>query len=108
MAVFAEMRPEQIQAVLTGAKECELHLTLAVFLAGFGSDRLSVLTEIAEGEPRNEDGGICVYMMQPGETLWDAGKTLGLSPDALRALNPDAGERPAAGTRLLAYRQTRE
>ncbi len=106
MAVFADVRPEQIQAVLTGMNECELHLTLAVSLAGFRSENLSVLTELSEAGAREEsDCGICIYIMQKDDTLWDVGKELGVSTEMLRQLNPEAGERPAAGTRLTVYRQ---
>lgn len=106
MELYASSSVEQMVSALVGSSECEVRFGLMVDLTGYESNKVSVLLSAEDtGEARPDGFGICIYIMQPGDTLWSVGRELGVGVEELREVNPDISENPPAGTRLIVYKQ---
>ena len=75
-------------------------------LTGYETKQANVLLSAEDsGELRPDGCGICIYIMQPGDTLWSVGRELGVGVEDLRTVNPDLPDNPPVGTRLIVYKQ---
>ena len=97
---------EQMVSALLGSSECEIRFGITVDLMGYESKTVNVLLSVEDsGETRPDGYGICIYIMQPGDTLWSVGRELGVGIEDLKEVNPEISDNPPAGTRLIVYRQ---
>lgn len=66
----------------------------------------AIISEIKVGETKQpREAAISVHIARKGETVWDAAKALGLTPEEVTRQNPDVAMPCAGGERLVAYRQ---
>ena len=64
-----------------------------------------MLVGLETGEPRpRPDCAFSVYIARRGDTLWEAAKELGVTPEAVIGFNPDVAVPLSGGERLVAYR----
>lgn len=70
-----------------------------------GEETAAVLVGLETGEPRpRPDCAFSVYIARRGDTLWEAAKELGVTPEAVIGFNPDVVVPLSGGERLVAYR----
>lgn len=106
MEIFVNTAVEQMVSALLGSSECEIRFGITVDLMGYESKTANVLLSVEDsGETRPDGYGICIYIMQPGDTLWSVGRELGVGIEDLKEVNPEISDNPPAGTRLIVYRQ---
>lgn len=88
MEIYVNTAVEQMVSALIGSSECEIRFGIMVDLTGFESKKASVLLSAEDsGEIRPDGYGICIYIMQPGDTLWSVGRELGVGVEDLKAVN---------------------
>ncbi len=63
-----------------------------------------MVTDVTSKPAAAPESGLTLYFLQPGEGLWEVAKRRRVTPEALKALNPDLPENPASGTPVLVYR----
>jgi len=89
---------------LTGDRvefRCMLHLSAE----GARRGEAEVITDAVETAAPAGEKGISLYYLQPGEGVWEIAKRCRMPLEEIRALNPQLGEAPAAGTPVIAYRR---
>lgn len=102
----ASISVEQIQAVMTGGSEAEVRATFSVEMTAMCKQEESILLACDRGEALPKEGSaIIIYVMQPGDTLWSVCRRLGVGLEELKKVNPEAGDDPGTGTRLIIYKQ---
>lgn len=86
----------------------QIEITGDVCLEVFGSASrpLTVISAIEEGGDREQnDCAISLYIVRPGEALWDVAKALMSDEATLAALNPDLKLPLIGGEKVLLYRE---
>ncbi len=106
MDIYVNTAVEQMVSALIGSSECEIRFGIMADLTGYETKQANVLLSAEDsGELRPDGCGICIYIMQPGDTLWSVGRELGVGVEDLRTVNPDLPDNPPVGTRLIVYKQ---
>ena len=69
-------------------------------------ETVKFLSEIIQGEAKGiSECAIEAVLAEPGDTLWNIGKTLGMTVEELLALNPELSEPITKPERIVIYRQ---
>lgn len=98
--INAWINTEMLQAALLSGSKCEIRMVLNVSLLINNRNGCRVLSSIEQGDKRTQHGGICIYLTQQGDTLFNVGKQLGVSLDEVLALNPELKEPIETGSRI--------
>ena len=70
-----------------------------------GEDTAAVVCGLEKGEARPKpECAFSVYIARQGDTLWDAARELGVTPETVVSFNPDVTVPMSGGERLIAYR----
>ena len=71
-------------------KEIEVSAELKVYSDLYCSRENSVITNVAIGDEKpQDDSSLYIYIVKPGETIWDIAKNMNVSPDVILEQNPD-------------------
>ena len=85
--------------------EIEVCANVALQAVIYRKNALSGVAHIEVGQEREaDDAGISVYVVEEGETLWDAAKALNISERDIAAQNPGAEKGIKAGDKLIVFR----
>lgn len=85
--------------------EIEVKADIAVQYAACRTRTQYVITELALGEERAlPTGAVAIHIARKGETLWDAAKALGTTPENVLLQNPGIVLPLSGGERVLSYR----
>lgn len=80
--------------------------SVAVSVCAYENKGEKIVTEIIEGEEKGKsECAIEVFLAEEGDTLWNIGKTLSMTPEELLALNPELQEPITKPMRIVVYRQ---
>ncbi len=86
--------------------EIEANGDLYIYANFFGETTEAVITSVKLGEERNQYmAPLMLYIVKPGETLWDVAKNLSVSPDLIIEQNPNLEFPLKGGERIRVYRQ---
>ncbi len=86
-------------------KEIEVAGELRVFADVYDNETDVVITEVQLGEEKpQEDCSLYIYIVKPGETLWDVAKEMNVSQDLILQQNPDVELPIQTGDRLVIYK----
>ena len=97
---------ELLQAALISSSRCEIRMVFSADLYISDPYSVNVIKDIKQGQERDSLRGICLYIAQPGDTLFTVGKQLGVKMQDMLMLNPELenmdGIKP--GTRITVMR----
>ena len=95
----------QVSARSKRGKEIEVSATLSVYADLYSSDSMSVISDITLGQEKPvDDCALFIYIVKPGQSLWDIAKELGVSSDLILEQNPELELPVKAGDKLVVYR----
>lgn len=103
----AFLSTELLQAALLSSSKCELRMVLGIDVIGNTQSKVRMLSDVTLAQKREPGCGICVYIIQDGDTLFTVGEQLGVSIEELRTLNPDLSDNPREGERITVFRRLR-
>ena len=83
----------------------ELKYILNLTAEGVRKDTIEVIADAAAAPAPEIEGGIVLYYLQPGETVWDAAKRYRVTMEEVFRLNPELKNDPAPGTPVLVYKR---
>jgi hypothetical protein len=86
----------------------QIELSADVYIEVFGSNmrQLKIVSAIEElGDREQNECAISLYIVRPGETLWDVAKALMSEEETLAKLNPDLKLPFVGGEKVLLYRE---
>ncbi len=96
---------EMLQAALLSGSKCEIRMVLNVSLIINNRDGIKIITDIQQGRERERYSGICIYIAQPGDTLFTVGQQLGVTVEDLLVLNGELKEKELIpGTRITVFK----
>ena len=71
-------------------KEIEVSAELKVYSDLYCSRENSVITNVTIGDEKpQDDSSLYIYIVKPGETIWDIAKNMNVSPDVILEQNPE-------------------
>lgn len=83
----------------------EIKADIAVEYSACREEVKYIIADLALGEERAlPTGAVGIHIARKGETLWDAAKALGATPETVLLQNPDITLPLAGGERVIAYR----
>ena len=86
-------------------KEIEVSAELKVYSDLYCSRENSVITNVILGsEKPQDDSSLYIYIVKPGETIWDIAKNMNVSPDAILEQNPDVSLPLQPYEKLVVYK----
>lgn len=86
--------------------QIELTGDIYIEVFGSGSTPIKIITAMEElGDREQNDCAISLYIVKPGETLWDVAKALLCEEETLIRLNPDLKLPLQGGEKVLLYRE---
>ena len=86
--------------------EVEVNGDIYIYANFFGKDTEVVISSVKLGEERNQYmAPLMLYIVKPGETLWDIAKNLSVSPDLIVEQNPNLEFPLKGGEKVRVYRQ---
>lgn len=96
---------ENISARSKRGKEIEVSAELNVYANMYDENTLTAITGVTVGEEKKKDDcSLFIYIVKPGQTLWDIAKDIGVSQDMLLEQNPDVELPLSGGEKLVVYR----
>lgn len=100
----------QLNVVVTGASEAEIKAVVTFDTLATRRIECEVVEavnrEVLTEEAWEKIPGICGYIVQEQDDIWELAKSFQTSPDHIRAFNGISGQ-PAAGERLLVIKEAR-
>ena len=97
---------KDVNVKIRRGNELSLRGDICIRLTPVKSGVSAIISEIKVGEAKQpREAAISVHIARKGETVWDAAKALGLTPEEVTRQNPDVAMPCAGGERLVAYRQ---
>ena len=85
--------------------ELEIKADIAVEYSATRSEVKYVICELALGEERAlPTGAVAIHIARKGETLWEAAKALGTTPENVLLQNPGISLPLSGGERVITYR----
>lgn len=86
--------------------ELELKADIAVEYRASRAETKYVIDELTVGEERSiPTGAVAIHIARKGETLWEAAKALGTTPENVLLQNPGISLPLSGGERVITYRQ---
>lgn len=93
-------------AVRRSGGSADITGSIAVSICMTERETVKFLSEIIQGEAKGiSECAIEAVLAEPGDTLWNIGKTLGMTVEELLALNPELSEPITKPERIVIYRQ---
>lgn len=96
---------ENISARSKRGKEIEVSAELNVFSDMFCEQGGCAITDVVLGEEKPQDDcALYVYIVKPGQTMWDVAKDVNVSQELILEQNPEVELPIKAGDKLVVYR----
>lgn len=91
---------------LRTGSEIEIIAEFAITLRGVSKKTVTMISEVEKGAEKEEDDyAISLYIVRPGETLWDVAKALNTDEDTILKLNEDLKIPLTGGEKILVYKE---
>lgn len=91
---------------LRTGSEIEIAAEFSVTLRGVSEKTVTMISEVEKGAEKEEDDyAISLYIVRPGETLWEVAKALNSDEDTLLKLNEDLKIPLTGGEKILVYKE---
>ncbi len=91
---------------LRTGSEIEITAEFALTLRGVSEKTVTMISTVETGaEKEADDYAISLYIVRPGETLWDVAKALNTDEDTLLKLNEDLKIPLTGGEKILVYKE---
>ena len=85
-------------------KEIEVSAELGVYSDMYGQTMMSVISDVTVGDQKpHDDCALYIYIVKPGETIWDVAKDMSVSVDLIMEQNPDVALPLVGGEKLVIY-----
>lgn len=98
---------ENISARSKRGKEIEVSAELNVYANMYDNNTLNAITGVSVGDEKTRDDcSLLIYVVRPGQTLWDVAKDLGVSQDLILEQNPEVALPLTGGEKLVVYQPT--
>lgn len=93
-------------ARLRTSSEIEVTAEYSVTVRGVGESEVTLVSSVTVGaEKEDDDYAISLYIVKPGETLWDVAKALNTDEDTIARLNEDVKAPLKGGEKILIYKE---
>lgn len=103
--VFARGCVTGVDVKVRRSGELDVKADVAVEYEAYREECKYVIENITVGEERSlPTGAVAIHIARKGETLWEAAKALGTTPENVLLQNPDLSLPCAGGERVLTYR----
>lgn len=103
---FPEIKVTALTARIRSATEVELTADLYVTVRGTNRHELRLISSVEKGaEKTDSDYAISLYIVKPGETVWDVAKALNTDEDTVFKLNPELSVPLKGGEKVLIYNE---
>ena len=104
-AVFCAGKPVETTVRIRRGNELDIKTEVCLELAVTERTTVAVISELKIGEPLPlNDSAFSVYIARENESLWDAAKALGMTPEQVVLGNPTLTFPLKGGERVLAFR----
>lgn len=95
-----------ITARLRTSSEIEVSVEFAVTVRGVSEQEITLVSAVEIGaEKEDNDYAISLYIVKPGETLWDVAKALNTDTDTIIRLNEEIKTPLKGGEKILVYKE---
>ncbi|MCI9031473.1 MAG: DUF3794 domain-containing protein [Clostridia bacterium] len=102
----AQAGVKDVSVKIRRGNELGIRAEVVVSLSVIAEETQIVITELKLGEARPpRRAAISVHIASNGETVWDAAKALGITPEEVVRQNPDVSMPCSGGERLRAFRR---
>ncbi len=89
--------------------EIDIKADIAVEIESSRSENIVAITAVEEGEEIvKPSAAFSIHVTKKGETLWEAAKALGATPETIISQNPDLAQPFDGGERIVVYRHLSE
>lgn len=96
----------QVSARLRTGMEMEISAEFGVTVRGVAESSATLVSEVTVGAEKEEnDFAISLYIVKPGENLWDVAKALNTDEQTLLKLNADIKIPLTGGEKILIYKE---
>ena len=96
---------ENIMARSKRGKEIEVSAELSVYADTYSDSGLCVITGVNVGEEKpHDDCALYMYIVKPGQTIWDVAKDMNVAQELILEQNPEVELPLKAGDKLVIYR----
>ena len=95
-----------VSAITSDRVEMKYILHLAV--NGVATEQARLVVDASSVSAPAASGGIVLYFVQPGETLWDIARRYRVPTEELRSLNPELTGEPDVGQGVVVWHRCRE
>ncbi|MBQ7351772.1 MAG: LysM peptidoglycan-binding domain-containing protein [Clostridia bacterium] len=96
---------ENLSARSKRGKEIEVSAELGVYADTYAEKGVCAITQVSVGEEKPvEDCSLFVYVVKPGQNVWDIAKDIGVSQELILEQNPDVELPVKAGDKLVVYK----
>lgn len=86
-------------------KEIEVSSDLGIYVDMYSTDDMMVISNVILGDEKpKDDCALYIYIVKPGESVWDVAKEMNVSEDLILEQNPDTELPLVAGTKLVIYK----
>ena len=104
--VGAQAGVKDVSVKIRRGNELGIRADIVISLSVIAEETQIVITELKLGEARApRQAAISVHIASSGETVWDAAKALGITPEEVMRQNPDVSMPCTGGERLKAFRR---
>ena len=94
-----------IPAPTTETLEIEVSAELNVYVDMYTTNVKCVVTEVIVGDEKNNDEcPLYIYVVKPGQTVWDIAKDMNVSQELIMEQNPDIALPLKSGDKLVIYK----
>lgn len=94
-----------ISAKSRRGKEIDVSGELYVFADTYSQKDNVIISSLTLGEEKKEDDcSLYIYIVKPGQTVWDIAKEMNISPDVIISQNPGVENGVSVGQRLVIYK----
>jgi len=103
---FPEVKITSVSARVRSASEIEVTVEIYVAVRGTNRHELKMVSSIETGaEKVDAEYAISLYIVKPGETVWDVAKALNSDEDTILRLNPEIAVPLKGGEKVLVYNE---
>lgn len=103
---FPEIKITALSARLRSATEAEITAELFVAVRGTNRHEIKLVSSIEEGGDKTDsEYAISLYIVKPGETVWDVAKALNTDEETIFRLNPELAVPLKGGEKIIVYNE---